>query len=378
MSGVVQNQVRLRLPRTAFTIDVDLNLPARGVTALFGPSGSGKTSVLRCVAGLERATAARMVIANETWHDDAKGIFLPTHQRSLGYVFQEASLFDHLDVEGNLRFGLKRLSSASQADAQRALNEAIELLGIASLLKRGATELSGGERQRVAIARALATQPKLLLLDEPLASLDAVRKREVLPWLARLRDELALPMLYVTHSIEEVARLADHMVVMNEGKVIAEGAPASVINSTNPQDGATGGDQTTMLEGIIAEIDDAWRLAKLTVIDSDAALWVPSSSAVAESKKLGRRVRAVVSARDVSITTTQPINTSIQNCLPCTIVSIEPQGDSAQALLRLSLGHEVAAQTILFSRITQRAAHQLNLALGMHVWAQVKAVALVG
>jgi molybdate transport system ATP-binding protein len=185
-------------------------------------------------------------------------------------------------------------------------------------------------------------------------------------------------MLYVTHSLEEVVRLADHMVVINEGRVIAQGAPASVINATNTQDGVTGTDQTTMLEGGITEIDAAWQLAKLSVVDSDVALWVPSSNSVVESMHSNRRVRAVISARDVSITTAQPVNTSIQNCLPCTVVSIELQSDSAQALVRMTLGKGVAAQTVLFARITQRAAHQLSLAPGMHVWAQVKAVALVG
>ena len=202
--------VRLRLPRADFELSVDLQLPARGITVLFGTSGSGKTSVLRSVAGLERAREARVVVAGEVWQDDAAGVFLPTHQRALGYVFQEASLLAHLDVQGNLRYGMKRTRSPQAA---QTLQQAIELLGIGHLLERQVGQLSGGERQRVAIARALATAPKVLLLDEPLAALDLARRQEILPWLEALRDELSIPMLYVTHSADELARLADHLVL---------------------------------------------------------------------------------------------------------------------------------------------------------------------
>ncbi len=220
------NRVHLRLPRPAFTLDVSLSLPASGITVLFGASGSGKTTLLRCVAGLERAQQGLVQIGNEVWQDDASGIFLPTWRRSLGYVFQEASLFEHLPVRANLQFGLKRTLAPAAA-----LDAAIELLGISQLLARMPAQLSGGERQRVAIARALATQPKMLLLDEPLAALDAERKQEILPWLERLRDELQTPMLYVTHSADELTRLADHLVVLAEGRVTIEGPAAEALSS---------------------------------------------------------------------------------------------------------------------------------------------------
>ncbi|HYE38405.1 MAG TPA: molybdenum ABC transporter ATP-binding protein, partial [Ramlibacter sp.] len=210
-------EIRTRLARGDFTLEVDLRLPAAGITAIFGPSGSGKTTLLRCVAGLERARFARVVIAAETWQDSEAGTFVPTHRRPLGYVFQEASLFDHLDVRGNLAFAQRRGGGEVQ------LQPLLELLGIATLLDRRPHQLSGGERQRVAIARALATQPRILLLDEPLAAVDLSRRREILPWLERLRDELRIPMLYVTHSADEVARLADHLVLLDAGAVRAAG-----------------------------------------------------------------------------------------------------------------------------------------------------------
>ncbi len=186
-----------------FLLEADLTLPGRGVTALFGPSGSGKTTLLRCVAGLARA-AGRVEINGECWQDDALRLFLPTHRRALGYVFQEASLFAHLSVRANLEFGLKRIPAAERKVGWDA---ALELLGIGHLLERGTQALSGGERQRVAIARALLTSPRLLLMDEPLAALDAKRKQEILPYLERLHDELAIPVLYVSHSPDEVAHV---------------------------------------------------------------------------------------------------------------------------------------------------------------------------
>ncbi|MDO8278300.1 MAG: molybdenum ABC transporter ATP-binding protein, partial [Burkholderiaceae bacterium] len=208
------------LQRPAFTLEVDLRVPRRGITVLFGPSGSGKTSLLRCVAGLERAQHARVCIGGEVWQDETQAQFLPTWRRPIGYVFQEASLFDHLDVQANLRYGLARSGQSGAADA---LAPVIALLGIGDLLRRRTAQLSGGERQRVAIARALATRPRLLLLDEPLAALDHARRQDILPWLERLRDELHIPMLYVTHSADEVGRMADTLVIIEQGRVRAAG-----------------------------------------------------------------------------------------------------------------------------------------------------------
>ncbi|MDD2873156.1 MAG: molybdenum ABC transporter ATP-binding protein, partial [Azoarcus sp.] len=213
-------QARFRLDYSAFALDVDLQLPGRGVTALFGHSGSGKTTCLRCVAGLERAPQGRLIVNGEHWQDTDAGIFVPTHERAIGYVFQEASLFPHLSVRRNLEFGMKRVAAATR---RVAWDQAVELLGIGHLLDRMPERLSGGERQRVGMARALLTSPRLLLMDEPLAALDIRLKNEILPYLERLHDELDMPVLYVSHSPDEVARLADHVVLLDQGKVVAQG-----------------------------------------------------------------------------------------------------------------------------------------------------------
>lgn len=213
-------ELRLRLKLDTFTLDFDQCLPARGVTAIFGHSGCGKSTLLRCIAGLERPETAYINIAGECWEDTSKAFRLPTHRRLIGYVFQEASLFPHLTVLKNLQFGQQRSGAAKTSDQ---LTQAIELLGIESLLERKPERLSGGERQRVAIARALAVCPKLLLMDEPLAALDMRRKREILPFLEQVHRELDIPVLYVTHSPAEVRRMADHLIVMEEGKVVANG-----------------------------------------------------------------------------------------------------------------------------------------------------------
>ncbi len=218
--------LRLSLRRTDFLLDITLTLPSQGITVLFGPSGSGKTTILRCVAGLERAEG-RVALGTALWQDTAQDVMVPTHQRDLGYVFQEASLFDHMDVWSNLAFGVKR---AKKPGLAQALDDAIELLGIGHLRHRPVYSLSGGERQRVAIARALAMQPQILLLDEPLASLDFARRQEILPWLEQMHKELKIPVIYVTHSLHELRRLADHVVLLSNGRVQTEGTVPAVLS----------------------------------------------------------------------------------------------------------------------------------------------------
>ena len=355
------SQIRVNLARVDFRLDVDLALPPRGITAVFGASGSGKTTLLRCVAGLERAPGALVRIAGEVWQDDARQVFLPTWRRPLGYVFQEASLFDHLDVRGNLHYGLRRGAGARQSIA---LDAAIELLGIGALLDRPTQQLSGGERQRVAIARALATQPRLLLLDEPLASLDQARRRDILPWLERLRDELQIPMLYVTHATDEVARLADTLVVLDRGRVLAFGPVASVLADI----GAPlllDDDAGALLEGTVGERDARWQLFRIDF--AGGGLWLRDTGAA-----VGQPVRLRVLARDVSLATELPRGTSIQNLLPCVIRAIAADSHPSQAVVQLACG-----ESILLARVTARAVDALGLTHGMPVWAQVKSVALV-
>lgn len=360
--SLIRSRIRLTLARPAFTLDVDLDLPGRGITVLFGVSGSGKTSLLRCVAGLERTPRAVVCIAGKTWQDDDAGICLPTWQRPLGYVFQEASLFEHLNVRKNLQFGQKRSHPPANL---AALDSAIELLGIGALLERTTGQLSGGERQRVAIARALAKQPRMLLLDEPLASLDQARRQDILPWLERLRDELQIPMLYVTHSSDEVARLADTLVILDAGKVKACGPVSEVLVAA---DGAMvlGDDAGALLDATVAERDTRWHMAKL--VFNGGSLWLRDAGL-----PIGRRIRVRVLARDVSVATHEPQQTSIQNLLPCVVQSIVTDAHPSQALVRMVCGDN----TLLLARITARAVDALQLTPGMAVWAQVKAAALV-
>jgi molybdate transport system ATP-binding protein len=354
-------QLRLKLIRNDFHLGVDLQLPSSGITVLFGPSGSGKTSVLRCVAGLERPQKSLVRVGADVWQDDAQGVFVPTWQRDLGYVFQEASLFEHLDVQHNLQFGLKR---THKKGAREALASSIDLLGIGHLLKRQPTHLSGGERQRVAIARALATQPKLLLLDEPLASLDMARRHDILPWLEKMRDELQLPMLYVTHSVDEVVRLANHLVVLEQGQVKAHGAAQEVLTRIESPV-VVGEDVGVLLHGTVAALEGQWHLAKVAF--DGGCMWVRDGGMT-----VGKAVRLRVLARDVSITLKPPSDTSIQNHFPVIVESITDDVHPSQALLRLQ-----CAVSVLLARVTQRAVNELQLQPGAKVWAQVKSVAVI-
>ena len=368
-----QMQIRLNLQRRlAFTLDADLTLPAHGITALWGASGSGKTTFLRCVAGLERPRQALIRVGKSVWQDDAQGCFVPTHRRAVGVVFQEASLFDHLDVRRNIDFGARRVDRRTRAATQRiAIDDAIELLGIGALLDRRPATLSGGERQRVAIARALAAAPELLLMDEPLAALDPARRQEILPYLERLRDELRIPMLYVSHSADEVARLADTLVLLERGVVRGCGPIAetfSRIDLALP----LGEDAGVLLHGVLAERDLRWQLcavrlaAEAADAGPDRLLWLRDSGLSA-----GARVRVRVLARDVSIALERPLASSIQNVLRCAVDAIADDMHPAQALVRLAVG-----EAWLLSRLTRRAVHQLGLQRGMTVWAQVKSAAI--
>jgi molybdate transport system ATP-binding protein len=355
------NHLQLVLQRSDFSLQVDVALPAEGITVLFGASGSGKTSVLRCVAGLERPHQALIRMGGEVWQDDTQVIFVPTWQRKLGYVFQEASLFEHLDVAGNLRFGMPGRDNREQ---MAALEAAIELLGIASLLKRRSHQLSGGERQRVAIARALVQQPRLLLLDEPLASLDHARRQDVLPWLERLRDQLKIPMLYVSHALDEVVRLADTLVTLEAGRVTACGAVAEVLNRVDSPL-RQGEEQAALLPGTVLERDTRWSLMRVGF--DGGSLWLRDGG-----QAVGHAVRLRVLARDVSIATSLPQNTSIQNLLACTVQALVADTHPSQMLVQLKAGGAA-----LLARITAKSADALSLAPGQQVWAQVKSVALV-
>ncbi|MFJ5296074.1 molybdenum ABC transporter ATP-binding protein [Pseudomonas sp. NPDC088368] len=355
--------VRLNVDFPDFTVNVDLSLPGRGVTALYGHSGSGKTTCLRCIAGLEKASTGFISINGEVWQDSANGVFLPPHKRSLGYVFQEASLFPHLTVRGNLEFGLKRIPARER---HVNLEQATTLLGIDHLLARQPDKLSGGERQRVGIARALLTSPRLLLLDEPLAALDARRKGEILPYLERLHDELDIPMLYVSHSQDEVARLADHLVLLSGGQALASGPIAETLARLDlPL--AMGDDAGVVIEGAVVAYDAAYDLVTVRLPRSDLTIRVAHSVL-----EMSKPLRLKVQARDVSLTLQADDQTSILNRLPVTVISEVPADNTAHVLVRLD-----ASGTPLLARITRYSRDQLHLHTGQTLWAQIKSVALL-
>lgn len=386
-------EARLRIPRRGFTLEVDLAMPERGVTALFGPSGCGKTTVLRALAGLERASG-RVALGPLVWQDDATRRFEPTHRRELGYVIQEAALFPHMDVRRNLDFGLKRIAAGAR---RIALDQVIDLLGIAHLLARRPATLSGGERQRVAIARALAVSPRLLLMDEPLAALDAARKAEVLPYLERLHRELALPIVYVSHAVDEVARLADHVVLMQAGRVVGEGPLGETLARLDlPL--PVGQEPGVVLDAVVGARDAPWHLVRLDVQGAtgpqslppdreprvtqgagDAPLGLsagPGLWARDQGQSLGSVVRVRVLARDVSLARTPQTGTSIGNQWHGTVETLADDVHPALTLVRVRVGTG-GGGTPLLARLSRRSAHALALEVGTPVWAQVKTVALM-
>ena len=353
-------EAQLALQRADFTLDVHLQLPGRGITALFGPSGCGKTTVLRSMAGLERARG-RVTVNGQVWQDEATRQWLPTHQRALGYVFQEASLFPHLSVHGNLAYGLKRTPAARR---KVQLEQAVELLGIGHLLERSPATLSGGERQRVAIARALATSPQLLLMDEPLSALDAQRKAEVLPYLESLQKNLDMPVLYVSHAQDEVARLAHHVVLLQAGRAVFAGDTAcAMAQSEHPM--APAAEAASLVQGQITAYDAQ---DHLSTVHFDGGQLLISGAA---NRRLGDAVRLRVLARDVSIALQAPQGSSILNRIPATLTTLH-EDSPGQVMLSLQAG-----STTLLARVSARSARELGLHQGQSVIAQIKSVALL-
>jgi molybdate transport system ATP-binding protein len=346
-----------------FALDAGFTAPAKGVTALFGPSGCGKTTVLRCIAGLLHMDGV-CEIDGEVWQD-RNGAFLPTYRRPLGYVFQEASLFQHLSVRRNLLFGAPRAGGGAVKGAI-AFDEVVELLGVERLLDRSPRNLSGGERQRVAIGRALLSQPKLLLMDEPLSALDRATKNEILPFLERLRDRLNLPVVYITHDLAEVERLADQMALMEQGRVIGYG-PLEDLQSDPSLPLAVARDAAVSLDGVVQASDEAYGLVTLKV--RGGSLTAPAAPA-----RIGERRRIRVIAGDVSLAREAPGPSSIVNILPARIVSTKPV-DSNEVVVVVALGADGAGARLL-SRLTRKSSEALGLAAGSSVFAQVKAVAL--
>lgn len=351
-------KARFRLSLGDFELDVDLEAPGEGVTAIFGPSGSGKTTFLRAVAGLEPSLQGTLEVRGAIWQDSEYS--LPAHQRPLGYVFQESSLFSHLSVKRNLLFGFKRIPGKERLIT---LEQTVDLLGLESLLERSPAGLSGGERQRVAIGRALLTSPRLLLMDEPLTALDVASKREILPFLERLHEELDLPMFYVSHSFDEVARLADHLVLMEAGRVLGSGPIQEMLTRLDlPL--ARDENAEAVIAATVKGRDDVFQLTELEFPGGTfqvAALDLPP----------GKEVRLRILARDVSLTLERQTRTSILNIIPARIQALATPSP-AQTLVRLDAGG-----VPLLSRITAKSAQLLKLKPGRNVFAQVKSVAVL-
>jgi len=347
-------RVRYELQRGDFSLDVDIEIPMQGITGIFGESGTGKTLLLRCIAGLESDAAGRLVVAGEVWQEGATG--RPIHERDIGYVFQEPRLFAHLDVRGNLEYGQHRTR-------QRSIDVAdvVGLLGLEGLLERRPDSLSGGEAQRVAIARALLRAPRFVLMDEPLASLDRARRDEILPFLDRLHSSLDLPIIYVSHSIDEVTRLCDHLLVMDGGRIVADGSLQKVLLQTELA--VLGGDEAgAVIEARVTGYDDEFNLTRVAFDGGE--IWI--SGRHDADAELRLRIRA----NDVSLCLDRPSATTILNVVPGTIESIEPDSDASD-IIHLALGNER-----IFARVTRRSRSKLGLQRGDRVVVQIKSVAV--
>jgi molybdate transport system ATP-binding protein len=351
-------EVDVSLRQGSFHLDARFAADAP-IVALFGRSGAGKSTVVNAIAGIAAPDRGRIVVAGRTLYDSSAGVDLPPERRRVGFVFQDALLFPHLTVRANLAYG-ERLTPPLERYVDRA--QVVALLDLARLLDRRPANLSGGERQRVAIGRALLASPRILLMDEPLASLDASRKAEILAYIELLRDEIRLPIVYVSHAIEEVTRLADHVVVIADGKVAAAGPVAQTLGRADAQL-ASRFDAGTVLEARVAAIDERYGLTTLAFEGGE--LVVPNLDALP-----GEPVRARIRARDVSIALERPRSISMQNILGATVREIAAEYG---AIVDVTL---TVGTSTLMARVTRKASDELQLAPGLKVHALVKAVAI--
>lgn len=335
-----------------FSLNLETTLPGRGVTAVFGPSGSGKTTLLRCLAGLDKPQAGQLVVHGRVWQSDRA--FVPTHKRPLGYVFQEASLFAHLTARANLQYAIKRSAAPTSG---RLLAEVVGIMGLEGRLDQYPHQLSGGERQRVAIARALLVQPNILLMDEPLASLDNTLKREIMPYLHSLREYLDIPIIYVSHSLEELASLASHVIVLDKGKLQTAGSPEQVFASPDSSQ--------LVWQGTIVERADAWQLVKIAC--AGGPLWVRDTGAA-----MGTEVGVAIRASSVSLARQVNHQSSVLNQLPVRVCQLSADDDPAFVKVWLTSG-----QAQLAARITRFSANAMRLKAGDALWASIKSAAIV-
>lgn len=349
-------QIRCEIKRDDFSLSLNETIPSTGITAVLGPSGSGKTSLLRVIAGLDKLSDSQVLFKQQVWQQ--QGVFVPIHKRQIGYVFQHANLFAHLDVKSNIDYGRQR-----SRNPHNTIDGLIELLDIGHLLHRDCLNLSGGERQRVAIVRALACAPQLLLMDEPLSSLDEERKQEFFPYLEKLHSNLDIPIIYVSHSSQEIARLADHVLVLEDNKVAYRGSVSEAFSSFNAAFNLHQDGQTVLTAKVIAQDDANF----LTTVSSD----IGDLSVTQITRPIASPLRIRIESRDVSISLEQPSSSSILNILPATIQDVLelPKG---QVIVRLAI-----QDGFLFSIITYKSLRKLSLKTGMKVFAQVKGVAVL-
>lgn len=345
-----------------FTLDARFDAPTPGVVALFGRSGCGKTTMINVIAGLLRADDARIEIDGRVLEETSTNTYMAPEQRRIGYVFQDGRLFPHMTVARNLQYGLKRAPAAVRVST---FDQIVELLGLEGLLERHPFELSGGERQRVSLGRALLSQPSLLLLDEPLAALDAARREEVLPYLEKLRDHLSIPMVYVSHQFDEVLRLATHVVLMESGRILAQGSPGAI--SLLPSLRAIVGPDSvgSVLDGLVTRVDPDSGMAEMSVGDGSLSVSVRDAA-------VGDSVRVQLLARDIILATEAPRNLSVRNELRGRVVQLVP--DESDAVL---VTVDIGGGSVL-SRVTRNAVESLGLKPGMTVWVLVKAVSTRG
>lgn len=367
----------------SFELDASLTLPSHGVTGLFGPSGSGKTTVLRCLAGLERAREGRLRVGDETWQDEAAGRFLPPHRRGVGYVFQDANLFTHLSVRENLEFAWRR---TPEGERRVGLEQAVDWLGLEALLDRTPSGLSGGERQRAALGRALVASPRLLLLDEPLSALDRVGRRKIFPYLEELSERLRIPAVYVSHDLAETARVADRLAWIVEGRIRAEGPVPEVVARLDFARWR-GPDAGVVADAVVREHDDRHHLSRLS------APW-GTLRVRRLDRPVGARVRVQIEASDVSVGLGPDRDSSILNEFSLRVSSIgrdgpgevllrlEPEADEGRTAPDADAGVHPVEGTVrpepspLLARITSHSLERLDLSVGQRVHARVKAVAV--
>ncbi len=350
-----QLSLKVKVAYPGFSLDIDRQLSLAGVTGLFGPSGSGKSTLLRIIAGLESCATGEVTYGGEAWQTDRS--FMPAFKRPVGYVFQDARLFQHLTVEGNLQFAQQRRPHG----AGISLDEVVSAMDLQPLLHRHTDALSGGERQRVAIARTLLTNPRLLLLDEPLAALDIGRKREILPYIEALPKRFGIPAIYVSHAVSEMARLADDVVVLEAGRITAIGPAANILNREDLQSSALSFEAVTILEVRVIEHLEEMHLTRVDYCGQRIS--VPIMKTIDE----GELARLSVRAGDVVIATEEPKGLSVRNKLAGQILSIDPEPDSAFAMVSVNIDGAV-----IKAQLTHHAVRELNLVKDMHVYALIK------